>query len=96
MDSIIQELYSSGFTLNNDSLSEQEKVQKLNEYLNRHETSLNTMLNENGKDIFQRYQDCNLNLLMESSRENFISGFRLGSRIIMEIIFGAETMELQS
>lgn len=95
MDSILKELYNSGFSLQSDSLSEQKKTQTLNEYLNRHEKDLNALLDETGKEIFQKYRDCSRELKMESDCDNFISGFRLGGRIVIEIIFGKATIELE-
>lgn len=75
------------------NLFPQEKCAKLNyevkellKLLNRNEEKLTATLTEVQKETFEKYKDCNREISEISEREIFLNGFRLGARIIIDVV----------
>ena len=75
------------------NLFPQEKCAKLNDevkellkLLNRNEEKLAAALTEAQKETFEKYKDCNREISEISEREIFLNGFRLGARIIIDVV----------
>ena len=54
--------------------------------LNRNEEKLTATLTELQKETFEKYKDFNREISKISEREIFLNGFRLGARIIIDVV----------
>ncbi|MGN0629913.1 MAG: DUF6809 family protein [Ruminococcus sp.] len=54
--------------------------------LNRNEEKLVATLSDEQKENFGKYKDCNQEISEICERNAFLNGFRLGARIIIEVI----------
>ena len=54
--------------------------------LNRNEEKLIATLSDEQKEIFEKYKDCNREISEICERNAFLNGFRLGARIIIEVV----------
>lgn len=68
-----------------------EKVSKLDDemkellgLLNRNEEKLLATLSDEKKETFEKYKDCNREISEISERQAFITGFKLGAKIVIE------------
>ena len=95
MESLLEELYYGGFNLSFCNEERRKKMLELSARMNRHENALKGLLGDSGCEIWEKYLDCSDNLERLSNVNEFVAGFRLGGRMVMEIFFGAENMELR-
>ena len=70
-----------------------EKVSKLDNemkellgLLNRNEEKLIATLSDEQKETFEKYKDCNREISEISERQSFITGFKIGAKIVIESI----------
>ena len=70
-----------------------EKVSKLDDemkellgLLNRNDEKLTANLSDEQKETFEKYKDCNREISETCERQSFITGFKLGVKIIIESI----------
>lgn len=61
-------------------------VKELLKLLNRNEEKLISTLYDEQKETFEKYKDCNREISEICEREIFLNGFRLGARIIIDIV----------
>ena len=54
--------------------------------LNRNEEKLTAILSDEQKETFEKYKDCNREISEICERNAFLNGFRLGARIIIEVV----------
>lgn len=59
----------------------------------RHQGDLLSRLNDEEKEIFEKYADCTTEMHDLTEREAFIKGFSLGARIIIEVMTTKEVDE---
>lgn len=57
-------------------------------YIASHHENLEATLDEKQKDILQRFDDCWSELSEINEREIFTYAFRLGARIMLEVLSG--------
>lgn len=62
------------------------EVKELLKLLNRNEEKLTATLTEAQKETFEKYKDCNREIFEISEQETFLNGFRLGARIIIDVV----------
>ncbi len=93
MRSLLETLYFGSFDQKEEGENQQEKKQICNR-INRLETQVEAMLGDEGKALFRQYADAYNDLTSCEIADGFIMGFRLGGRMVMEIIFGAEKLDL--
>ena len=88
MESVLKELYFKGCGIKSDSKKAYNEELELVRLLDKNQQKLNVLLKDEGKLRLEKLSTCydELSLLTESKA--FVSGFRLGGRIIMEIFFG--------
>lgn len=55
-------------------------------YFVRHENDLRRLLNDEGKEIFEKHIECCNEMYGISEREAFVRGFTLGARTIIEVM----------
>ena len=70
-----------------------EKVSKLDDetkellrLLNRNEEKLLATISDEQKETYEKYKDCNREISEICERNAFLNGFRLGARIIIEVV----------
>ena len=63
-----------------------EEMKELLGLLNRNEEKLIATLSDKQKETFEKYKDCNQEISEICERNAFLNGFRLGARIIIEVI----------
>lgn len=56
----------------------------------KNEEKLNETLTESQKETFEKFKDCQCEMTDISEREAFVSGFRLGAKIIIEVLTDAD------
>ena len=73
------------------NLFPREKVSKLDDetkellgLFNRNEEKLTATLSDEQKETFEKYKDCNREISEISERQAFITGFKLGAKIVIE------------
>ena len=88
-------MFYQRFSLGNDSVKHQKQLQELSSLLERNEEKLKAQLNIEEQEVFEKYLDCINEIRALECCDEFLTGFRLGGRIVMEIIFGADDSELQ-
>ena len=55
-------------------------------YIVRHEEDLKKRLNDEEKEIFEKFTECQSEMYSIAEREAFVRGFTLGARIIIQIM----------
>ena len=63
-----------------------DEVKELLKLLNRNEEKLISTLSDGQKETFEKYKDCNREISEICERYDFISGFQLEAKIIIEVI----------
>lgn len=63
-----------------------DEVKELLKLLNRNEEKLTATFSEEQKITFEKYKDCNREISEISEREIFLNGFRLGAKIIVDVV----------
>ncbi|MCI7212382.1 MAG: hypothetical protein MR981_09320 [Ruminococcus bromii] len=73
------------------NLFPREKLSKLDDetkellgLFNRNEEKLTATLSDEQKETFEKYKDCNREISEISERQAFITGFKLGAKIVIE------------
>lgn len=94
MESFLKEMYHRGFGIKNNSRTVSKEEQKLFRIAEEDKEKLKSTLNEEQIKQFEKFMVSYGNFRYASECNEFISGFRLGSRIIMEIFFGDASFEL--
>ena len=62
------------------------KYSELLGYIVRHEEDLQKRLNDEGKEILEKFTECMGEMYGIAEREAFVRGFVLGARIIIEVM----------
>jgi hypothetical protein len=83
---ILEELYYGNIVPNEKCAKFDDEVKELLKLLNRNEEKLTATLTELQKETFEKYKDCNREISEISEREIFLNGFRLGARIIIDVV----------
>lgn len=83
---ILEELYYGNIVPNEKCAKFDDEVKELLKLLNRNEEKLTATLTELQKENFEKYKDCNREISEICEREIFLNGFRLGARIIIDVV----------
>ena len=57
---------------------------EMKEFLSRNEEKHIENISNNQKETFEKYKDCNREISEISERKSFITGFKLGAKIVIE------------
>ncbi|MCQ4022406.1 MULTISPECIES: DUF6809 family protein [unclassified Ruminococcus] len=95
MRSLLEALYFGHFDLKVDGEDCQQEKKQIESRLDELEPKVEAMLGDEGKALFKEYADAYNELTSCENADGFIMGFRLGGRMVMEIIFGAEKLDIQ-
>ena len=83
---ILENLYYGNLFPHEKCAKLDDEMKELNGLLNRNEEKLPATLSDEQKETFEKYKDCNREISEICERNAFLNGFRLGARIIIEVV----------
>lgn len=86
MRSVLEELFYGNICPNTDCRSHDKETKQLMGYIADHHDNLLSTLNEQQKEILEKFDDCYNELTDINEREIFIYAFKLGMRITLEVL----------
>ena len=86
MKSIINELWHGNIVPQEDSRNNSPEMKELMEYIARHHADLLKTLNDEQKEIFEKFDDCWSEYMSLAEAAIFEYAFKLGMRITIEIL----------
>ena len=86
MRSILEELFYGDICPNIDCRSHDNETKQLMGYIADHHDNLLSTLNEQQKEILEKFDDCYNELIDINEREIFAYAFKLGARIMLAVI----------
>ena len=85
MRSILEELFYGNICPNTDCRSNDKETKQLMGYIADHHDKLLFTLNDQQKEILEKFDDCYNELTDINEREIFVYAFKLGARIALEM-----------
>ena len=92
MRTILEELYYGNICPNTDCRSHDKDTKQLIGYIADHHDNLLATLNEQQKEILEQFDDCYNELTDINEREIFLYAFKLGAKIMLQILTDTESM----
>ena len=86
MRSILEELFYGNICPNTDCRSQDKETKQLMGYIADHHDNLLSTLNDQQKEILEKFDDCYNELTDINEREIFVYAFKLGMRIAIEVL----------
>ena len=86
MRSILEELFYGNICPNTDCRSRDKETKQLMGYIADHHDNLLSTLNDQQKEILEKFDDCYNELTDINEREIFVYAFKLGMRIAIEVL----------
>ena len=86
MRSILEELFYGNICPNTDCRSRDKETKQLMGYIADHHDNLLSTLNDQQKEILEKFDDCYSELTDINEREIFSYAFKLGMRIAIEVL----------
>ena len=86
MRSILEELFYGNICPNTDCRSRDKETKRLIGYIADHHDNLLSTLNEQQKEILEKFDDCYNELIDINEREIFAYAFRLGARFMLTVM----------
>ena len=83
---ILEELYYGNLFPHEKCAKLDDETKELLGLLNRNGQKLTETLSDEQKEILGKYKDCNQEISEICERNAFLNGFRLGARIIIEVV----------
>ncbi len=83
---ILEDLYYGNLFPHEKCAKLDDETKELLVLLNRNEEKLIATLSDEQKETFEKYKDCNREISEICERNAFLNGFRLGARIIIEVV----------
>ncbi len=87
MRSILEELFYGNICPNTDCRSHDKETKQLMGYIADHHDNLLATLNDQQKEILEKFDDCYNELTDINEREIFLYAFKLGAGIMLEVLF---------
>ena len=85
MRSILEELFYGNICPNTDCRSQDKETKHLMGYIADHHDNLLSTLNEQQKEILEKFDDCYNELIDINERELFTYAFKLGAQIMLAV-----------
>ena len=82
----LEDLYYGNIILHEHSFKRGSAYSEVLGYIVRHEDDLKATLTEQQKEIFEKLKDCESELHGMNELEAFINGFKLATRIMIEVM----------
>lgn len=92
MRSILEELFYGNICPSTDCRHRDKETKQLMGYIADHHDNLLSTLNDQQKEILEKFDDCYNELTDINEREIFSYAFKLGARIMLEILSNTESM----
>jgi hypothetical protein len=92
MRSILEELFYGNICPSTDCRRRDKETKQLMGYIADHHDNLLSTLNDQQKEILEKFDDCYNELTDINEREIFSYAFKLGARIMLEILSNTESM----
>ena len=86
MRSILEELFYGNICPNTDCRSRDKETKQLMGYTADHHNNLLSTLNEQQKELLEKFDDCYNELTDINERDIFSYAFKLGMRIAIEVL----------
>ena len=86
MRSILEELFYGNICPNSDCRSHDKETKQLMGYIADHHDNLLSTLNDQQKELLEKFDDCYNELTDINEREIFSYAFKLGMRIAIEVL----------
>ena len=86
MRSILEELFYGNICPNTDCRSQDKETKQLMGYIADHHDNLLSTLNDQQKEVLEKFDDCYNELTDINEREIFTYAFTLGAKIVFEIL----------
>lgn len=86
MRSILEELFYGNICPNTDCRSHDKETKQLMGYIADHHDNLLSTLNDQQKEILEKFDDCYNELTDINEREIFSCAFKLGARIMLAVV----------
>ena len=86
MRSILEELFYGNICPNTDCRSHDKETKQLMGYIADHHDNLLSTLNDQQKEILEKFDDCYNELTDINERELFAYAFKLGARIALAVV----------
>lgn len=83
---ILEELYYGNVFPSEKCAELNKQTKELLNLQNRNEEKLMLTLTDEQKETFEKFKDCNREFSEISERRSFILGFKLGARIVIEVM----------
>lgn len=83
---ILEELYYGNISPHEKYIRKGTEFENLVRLIFKNEEKLNDTLTELQKETFEKFKDCNSEMNSISEREAFIGGFKLGAKIVIEVM----------
>ena len=90
MRSILEELFYGNICPNTDCRSYDKETKQLMGYIADHHDNLLSTLNEQQKELLEKFDDCDNELTDITEREIFSYAFKLGAKIMLEVLTGKD------
>ena len=88
MKNVIEELWDGNVCPNTDYYKMTVERKKLLGYITTHYDRLKETLTKEQWEVFEKFDDCHLELTSINEQEIFVYAFRLGARFMQEILTG--------
>ena len=86
MRSILEELFYGNICPNTDCRSQDKETKQLMGYIADHHDNLLSTLNNQQKDLLEKFDDCYNELTDINEREIFIYAFKLGAKLMLSVM----------
>ena len=86
MRSILEELFYGNICPNTDCRSRDKETKQLMGYIADHHDILLSTLNEQQKEILEKFDDCYNELIDINEREIFAYAFKLGAKLMLTVM----------
>ena len=83
---ILEELFYGNICPNTDCRNQDKETKQLMGYIADHHDNLLSTLNEQQKEILEKFDDCYNELIDINEREIFSYAFKLGARLMLSVI----------
>lgn len=80
----LEDLYYGNLFSHKKCAKLDDEMKELLSLFNRNEEKLTIALSDEQKEIFEKYKDCNREIPEICERQSFITGFKLGAKIVIE------------
>ena len=92
MRSILEKLFYGNICPNTDCRSQDKETKQLMGDIADHHDNLLSTLNDEQKELLEKFDDCYNELTDINEREIFSYAFKLGARMMLEVLSNTESM----